>query len=100
MNTPSPSNLEPKTQHAALVLFYCRQAVLLRVGSLREEHALVALGLLLLADAAGLFCNMLDVIWSVVPFARSFVPWVLNRCSRKPLAPGRFARGELMLQAG
>lgn len=45
----------PETGHAALVLVDEGNAVGGRVGSLREEHALVALRLLVLADAAGLW---------------------------------------------
>jgi len=50
-----PSDLEAEPEHAALVLVYCRQAVLLGIGSLREEHTFVALGFLILAYAAGLY---------------------------------------------
>lgn len=48
------SDLEPEPGHAELVLVYCRLAGLLGVGGGREEHALVALGLFVLAHAAGL----------------------------------------------
>jgi hypothetical protein len=48
------SDLEAKPKHAALVLVYRRKAVLLGVGGLGEEHALVTLRLLFLAYAAGL----------------------------------------------
>ena len=49
------SDLESEPSHAELVLVYCRLAGLLGIGGGREEHALVALGLFVLAYAAGLF---------------------------------------------
>lgn len=47
-------NLVSKAEHAALVLVDEGHAVLRRVLGVGEEHALVALGLFFLADAAGL----------------------------------------------
>lgn len=47
-------DLEAEPSHAAAVQVYCRLAVLLGVGGVRKEHALVAAGLLVLAHAAGL----------------------------------------------
>jgi len=59
-HTPTPNSvllfldLEAETSHAAPVLVYRRLASGLGISSLGEEHALVALGLLIFADAAGL----------------------------------------------
>jgi hypothetical protein len=64
------SDLEPKPEHAALVLVYRREAVLLGIGGLGEEHAFVALGLLLLAHAAGL-CLVRSAAGAFVGFART-----------------------------
>jgi len=62
-SAPNPRlNLEPEPGHAAPVLVYCRLAILLRVGGVREEHALVALGLLFLAHAAGLSFKSVDTL--------------------------------------
>ena len=47
-------DLEAETSHAGAVLVYRRGAVLLGVVGLGEKHAVVALGLLFLAHAAGL----------------------------------------------
>lgn len=44
--------------HTALVLGDHILAILLRVGGIGEEHALVASGLFVLANAAGLFCSV------------------------------------------
>lgn len=48
-------DLEAETSHAGAVLVYRRHAVLLGVIGLGEKHAIIALGLLFLAHAAGLF---------------------------------------------
>ena len=45
---------EAETSHASLVLLNHWLAVLLWIGGLGEQHALVASGLLLFADAAWL----------------------------------------------
>lgn len=49
------SYLEAKRLHATPVLVDGRVAVLGRVGGVGEQHALVPLGLLILADTARLF---------------------------------------------
>lgn len=46
--------LEAKTRHTALILVNRARAVGLRVFSVAEEHAFVARGFLVFADAAGL----------------------------------------------
>ena len=48
-------DLEAEASHAGAVLVYRGHAVLLGVVGLGEKHAVVTLGLLLLAHAAGLF---------------------------------------------
>ena len=53
-DTPPYLDLEPEPGHAAAVQVDGRLAVLLGVGGVGEEHALVALGLFVLAHAARL----------------------------------------------
>ena len=52
------SDFEPKPQHAALVKINRRLAVLHRVRRLGEEHAVVARGLFVFADTAGLWFGL------------------------------------------
>jgi hypothetical protein len=51
-------DLETKAGHASLVLIDSRLALLGGVIGLGEEHAVIASGLLILADAAGLYMCM------------------------------------------
>lgn len=48
-------DLEAETSHAGTVLVYRRYTVFLGIIGLGEKHAIIALGLLFLAHAAGLF---------------------------------------------
>ena len=57
------SNLEPKAQHAALVKINRRLAVLHRVRRVGEEHTVVARGLFVFADAAGLWFGLGFLGW-------------------------------------
>jgi len=51
----SLSNLKTEPQHTALVLLYCRLAILLRVRRFGKQHAIIAFRLLFLANTAGLY---------------------------------------------
>jgi hypothetical protein len=77
-------DLEPEPSHATPVLIYCRLAVLLGIGGVREKHALVTLGLFILAHTAGLSVRLVSSFHVQNP---GFVgaPWVSTR--RRSLGP-------------
>ena len=100
--TPSYLDLEPEPGHAAAVQVDGRLAVLLGVGGVGEEHALVALGLFVLAHAAGLLGRRVSWAWTSsgrgpVGALRFSAPWAW----RRPRWPGpsrrvlRWSRGTL-----
>lgn len=74
------SYFEPEALHAALVLVDGRLAVLGRVGGVGEEHALVALRLLVLADTAGLLVKINGTVSASWRFPRAGLGWLARIC--------------------